>query len=169
MDGALVGSIFGQGAFDQVCLAALGGVEAIRKRNLTIYCLQYVPFICKIVQYGKEVNIIGPKRHLYCCAYPLEQSYFACNAMSLCYFIPAIPVPGFLNLTLCPSNQIIHPGRVYAMFKDWDGKKSFDPKTIPLLYEDLDDASANEILLLDDEIQAIKANLMKRFPKLTLT
>lgn len=55
------------------------------------------------------------------------------------------------------------------MFKDWDGKKSFDPKTIPLLYEDLDDASANEILLLDDEIQAIKSNLMKRFPKLTLT
>lgn len=54
------------------------------------------------------------------------------------------------------------------MFKDWDGKSSFNPKTIPLLYEDLDDESAHEILILDDEIQAIKANLMKRFPKLTL-
>lgn len=55
------------------------------------------------------------------------------------------------------------------MFKDWDGKQSFDPKKMPLLYEDLDDESAKEILLLDDEIQAIKANLMQRFPKLTLT
>lgn len=128
-----------------------------------------MPFICKVVTYGKEVNFIGPKRHLYVCAYPLEQSYYACNAMSLCYFIPSIPVPGFLNLTLCPSNQIIHPGRVYAMFKDWDGKSGFDPKKMPLLYEDLDDAGAHEISLLDAEIQAIKTDLLSRFPKLTLT
>jgi hypothetical protein len=58
---------------------------------------------------------------------------------------------------------------VYAVFKDWDGVKGFDPSSIPLLYEDLDDESAKEIQLLDDEIQAIKANLMRRFPKLTLT
>lgn len=147
---------------------ALGGEESVKKRNLTIFCMQYVPFICKIVEYGKEVNIIGPKKHLYVCTYPIENSHFACNSMSLCYFIPAIPVPGFLNLTLCPSNQIIHPGRVYAFFKSWDGKSSFDPKTMPLLYEDLDEEGAKEIQYLDDEIQAIKANLMKRFPKLLL-
>lgn len=35
---------------------------------------------------------------------------------------------------------------------------------MPKLYEDLDDDSANEILLLDSEIQALKANLMERFP-----
>lgn len=35
---------------------------------------------------------------------------------------------------------------------------------MPKLYEDLNDDSANEILLLDSEIQALKANLMKRFP-----
>ena len=40
---------------------------------------------------------------------------------------------------------------------------------MPLLYEDLDEEGANEILLLDEEIQAIKANLTKRFPTLTLT
>ena len=130
--------------------------------------MQYVPFICKIVEYGKEVNIIGPKKHLYVCAYPFENAFFACNIMSLSYFIPALPVPGFLNLTLCPSNQIIHPGRTYAFFKDWDGKKSFDPTKMPLLYEDLDEEGAHEILLLDEEIQALKANLMKRFPNLTL-
>lgn len=39
---------------------------------------------------------------------------------------------------------------------------------MPKLYEDLDDASAHEIQLLDDEIQAIKAELLKRFPRLTL-
>lgn len=40
---------------------------------------------------------------------------------------------------------------------------------MPKLYEDLDDASAAEIQYLDDEIQAIKKNLMGRFPELQLT
>jgi len=127
-----------------------------------------VPFICKAVTYGKDVNIIGPKKHLYATSFPLENIHYVSNALNHCYFIPVIPIPGFLNLTLCPSNQIIHPGRVYGFFKDWDGKQSFEASKIPKLYEDLDDASAYEIQVLDNEIQAIKAALMKQFPALQL-
>ena len=151
-DGALVGSIYGQGGFDWQAQFALGGPEALKKRRITIFSLMYVPFICKAINYGKEVNLIGPKRVLYVCAYPFENVHQTCNALGLCYFIPAVPIPGFLNLTLCPSNQIIHPGRVYAHFKDWDGKQSFDPKSMPLLYEDLTEEGAHEIQILDDEI-----------------
>jgi len=84
--------------------------------------------------------------------------------MSHCYFIPVVPIPGFLNLTLCPSNQIIHPGRVLGFFRNWDGKSTFDPKKMPKLYEDLDDESAHEIQVLDDEIQLIKKALLAKFP-----
>ena len=98
------------------------------------------------------MNIIGPKKHLYVTSFPLENVHYACNAMALSYHIPAIPLPGFLNLTLTPSNQIIHPGRVYAYFKDWDGETTFDAKSMPLLYEDLTEEGAHEIQLLDDEI-----------------
>ena len=63
-------------------------------------------------------------------------------------------------MTLCPSNQIIHPGRVYGFFKDWDGKSTFEASKMPKLYEDLDDVSAHEIKVLDLEIQAIKNALM---------
>ena len=107
--------------------------------------MQYVPFISKAVTYGESVNIIGPKKHLYVTSYPLENVHYCCNALTNCYFIPCIPIPGFLNLTLCPSNQIIHPGRVYALFKDWDGESTRDAKSMPLLYEDLDQPSADEI------------------------
>jgi len=61
------------------------------------------------------------------------------------YYIPCVPVPSFLNMTLCPSNQIIHPGRVYGFFHDWDGKTPFNLSTMPLLYEDMDEFSAQEI------------------------
>ena len=72
-------------------------------------------------------------------------------------------------MTLCPSNQIIHPGRVYGFFKDWDGKSTFEASKMPKLYEDLDDASAYEIKVLDLEIQAIKQALLAKFPALQLT
>lgn len=139
------------------------------KKNWTVFSLQYVPFICKAVEYGKSVNIIGPKKHLYLTSFPLDRVHYACNAITNCYFIPCIPIPGFLNLTLCPSNQIIHPGRVISFFRNWDGKSTFEASKMPKLYEDLDDDSAHEIQVLDDEIQLIKIALLNKFPDLQLT
>jgi len=51
-------------------------------------------------------------------------------------------LPNFLTLTLTPSNQIIHPGRIYGVFKNWDGKTPYNEKDIPMFYENLDDFSA---------------------------
>lgn len=161
-----MGSIFGQGGFDMQAHYALG--DDIKNKNLTIFCLQYVPFLCKVVNYGKDVNIIGPKKHLYVTAYPVERVHEVCSIMSLAYFIPSVPMPNFLSLTLTPSNQIIHPGRVYAFFKDWDGKTPFNAKDMPLLYEGLDQPSADEIQYLDDEIQHIRSALLKKYPALNL-
>lgn len=69
--------------------------------------------------------------------------------------IPAISIPNFLALTLTPSNQIIHPGRIFGVFQHWDGRTPFDPKSIPLFYEDMDEFSAEQLELLDNEIQVI--------------
>jgi hypothetical protein len=128
-----------------------------------------VPFITKAFNYGKECMIIGPKKNLYITSYPVEKVNDACALMTQLYGIPSIVVPNFLNLTLCPSNQIIHPGRVYSFFKSWDGKTPFNKEDMPLLYEEIDEDSANEIQLLDDEIQAIKMALVKQFPQIDLS
>jgi opine dehydrogenase len=80
--------------------------------------------------------------------------------MELLFGIPTVPLPNFLCLTLTPSNQIIHPGRMLGVFSKWDGKSPIDPATVPLLYEDMDKVSADLMQELDDEIQAIKVNLI---------
>ena len=152
-NGALIGTIFGQGAFDIQSLQILGK-DLIKKKNLTIFSMQYVPFICKIINYGKDINIIGPKKSLYATSYPLNNIHYVCNALSQCYYLPCVPIPSFLNLTLCPSNQIIHPGRVVGFFDKFPEKcdKVLKKKDVPLLYEDLDERSAYEIDALDKEI-----------------
>mmetsp|Transcript_16782 Transcript_16782/g.19432 ORF Transcript_16782/g.19432 Transcript_16782/m.19432 type:complete len:177 (-) Transcript_16782:171-701(-) len=91
------------------------------------------------------------------------------NLVSLIYATPTVVIPNFLCLTLTPSNQIIHPGRVYGYFKDWDGKTGYDPKKLPLLYGGLDDASADAIQSLDDEIQAIKREITRRYPQIDMS
>jgi opine dehydrogenase len=78
--------------------------DDIEKKNLTIFSLQYVPFLCRVSSYGKEVDIIGPKKHLYITSYPAERVHEVCTLMTLSYFIPSVPLPNFLSLTLCPSN-----------------------------------------------------------------
>jgi len=72
--------------------------------------------------------------------------------------MPCHPVPNFLSLTLCPSNQIIHTGRVTGFFGKYPelANKVLRQKDVPLLYEGLDQRSADEIQYLDDEIQLIK-------------
>ena len=166
--GCLVGSIFGQGGFDMQAKAILA--DDIQSKGLVVFCLQYVPFICKVVNYGKDINIIGPKRTLYAAAFPLDRLHYACNAVSQCYHLPCVPIPSFLNLTLCPSNQIIHPGRVTGFFEKFPQKANtvFKLKDVPLLYEGLDDRSADEIQGLDDEIQLIKAAILKKYPSINL-
>ena len=158
--GALIGTIFGQGGFDMQAKFVLG--KDIERNNLTVFSLQYVPFICKAVNYGKDINIIGPKRTLYVTSYPIERVHYVCNAISLCYFIPCVPILSFLNLTLCPSNQIIHPGRVTGFFEPLKEQANtvIKMKDLPLLYEGLDQRSADEIQYLDDEIQLIKKAIL---------
>ena len=165
-ENTFVGTVYGQGAFDMQARSILGESQA--KKNITIFALQNVPFICKIVEYGSSINIIGPKDHLYCASYPPENAALISNYISLLYYIPTIIIPNFLCITLTPSNQIIHPGRMIAVFKDWDGKKPYAPGQIPRLY-DLDEESAAEIQLLDDEIQAIKRAILKQYPELDLS
>lgn len=40
--------------------------ERLEKENITAFGLFSIPFLCKIEEYGKSVNIIGPKTKLLC-------------------------------------------------------------------------------------------------------
>jgi opine dehydrogenase len=163
----IVGTVFGSGAFDLQAFYYLG--DLIKKFDLTIFGLQFVPFLCKTTEYGKSVEIYGPKSYLCCAAYPATRTDKVSNMIALLYATPTVPIPNFLCLTLTPSNQIIHPGRVYGYFKDWDGKKGFVKSELPSLYSGLDDASAEAIQLLDDEIQAIKTAIVTKWPQIDMT
>ena len=66
-----------------------------------------MPCICKVVNYGQDINIIGPKKHLYLTSYPLEKVHYACNALTHCYHIPTIPIPGYFIFEVAHCNSTL--------------------------------------------------------------
>eukprot|EP00744_Colponema_vietnamica_P004143 GILI01006227.1.p1 GENE.GILI01006227.1~~GILI01006227.1.p1 ORF type:complete len:432 (-),score=117.45 GILI01006227.1:54-1286(-) len=165
-DGAWVGTLFGQGGFDWAVKAAFG--PRINRLGC-VFGLQNIPWICKIVEYGWWAKMIGPKKHINVTCWPLELGEVVARRMAQMFDIPCGVIPNFLTLTLQPSNQIIHPGRYFGIFRDWDGKKTYPKESIPTLYADMDDFSAHQMDVLDQELQMIKTEIARRYPTLDLT
>lgn len=166
--GALVGALYSQGGFDWAAKHAIGE-QRCKDLDITIFGLQFIPWICRATVYGKEAKMIGPKKLLYATADPLERADSVAETLGQLFDIPCKTIPNFLTLTMTPSNQIIHPGRYYGIFKDWDGKKSYDPKSIPLLYEGMDDFSAQQLQDLSNELQLIKKAIVAKYPSVDLS
>jgi hypothetical protein len=172
--GVQVGSLYCQGGFDWAVTEAFAGHE--HKLSL-VWGLQNIPWICNLFDkkknYGKRVTIIGPKQSLWVAAFPVERAHDAAAVAQRLFDIPAFTLPNFLTLTLSPSNQIIHPARYYSIFRDWDGRKSYDLAELAArksltLYADMDEYGAEQMQALDTELQTIKHALLQRFPTLDL-
>lgn len=171
VSGQSIGALFAQGGFDWAAKKALG--ENLQSLDL-LFGLQNIPWICKATKYGHQAKIIGPKQHLYVACYPVDQKQRAAALMESLFDIPCRTVANFLNLTLTPSNQIIHPGRYFGIFHDWDGKRSYSKEELAqrrglTLYADMDAFSAEQMAMLDNELQQIKWALLQRFPALDLS
>lgn len=165
--GTWIGTLFAQGGFDWAAAAAFRSRPGVVS---LVFGLQNIPWICQKVRYGHSARIIGPKQALYLAAYPTASAQLAARVVGDLFGIPCKTVPNFLSLTLTPSNQIIHPARYWAIFKDYDGKKVYDRASLPAkLYADFDELSAEELAKLDNELQQIKLGLLARYPSLDLS
>jgi len=169
--GCSVGAIFAQGGFDWAAKHAFG--ESFKNIGV-LFGLQNIPWICKITALGENARIIGPKKKLYVATFPVEARETAAKQMEALFDIPCETLPNFLNLTLTPSNQILHPARYYGIFRDWDGNKTYTKKQLAerkglTLYEDMDEFSAETLAQIDNELQQIRAALVLRFPQLDLS
>jgi hypothetical protein len=64
----------------------------------------------------------------------------------------------FLALNLANTGQLIHPGIMYSLFCDWDGRV-YRKDEIPLFYQGLDEQGARVLEVLSQEMQALRSHL----------
>lgn len=139
-----------------------GGGECAFRRCIddvgcTVFGIQRVPSVSRLIQYGKVVRASGYRPHLHLAAIPHSQTDICCSIVSETLGIPCIGTPNYLNITLTPSNSILHTTRLYTLFKDY--KKGVSYNRDPLFYEEWDDNASQLLFLCDEELQKICTSL----------
>ena len=134
-----------------------GGSEcAFRKcieRGNTFFGLERVPAIARLVKKGATVRSTGYRDELHVSAIPAAKVDICCELIQSIFAMPTKPIPNFLNLTMTPSNPILHTTRLRTLFKDY--KPGVVYKRVPLFYEEWDDESSELLIACEDEVQQI--------------
>lgn len=146
-EGILVGSIPGTGGFEWMSQDLL-----LRKRCI-IFGTQRVPYICRLRDYGCDVDILGRKDSLYGAALPSYATVNVCKLVSDLLGIQVNPLNNYMSVTLTPSNPILHTSRLYALYKEYHRGDVLPDN--PLFYEDWDDTSSEILLESDAELQQL--------------
>ncbi len=134
-----------------------GGMEcafqSCIKKGCIIFGLQRVPSVARLIEYGKIVCAEGYRDKLYLSALPNSYTTECCDLVSDIFKMPCEALPNYLNVTLTPSNPILHTTRLYSLFNDYFEGKFYN--NIPLFYEEWDNKSSSLLLLCDDEVQCL--------------
>lgn len=134
-----------------------GGSECFFKqcieRGNVFFGIERVPAIARLVKKGKTVRSTGYRNELHVASLPKMYAEKCASIVEGIFDIKTTTVPCFLNLTMTPSNPILHTARLRNLFGDWHEGKTYDH--VPLFYEEWDDASSQLLIECDEEVQSI--------------
>ena len=140
-----------------------GGSEcAFRKcieRGNAFFGIERVPAIARLIQKGKTVKSTGYRDELHVAALPKKNAEMCAELIGSIFDKRTTAIPNFLNLTMTPSNPILHTTRLRTLFCDWHEGVVYD--SVPLFYEEWNDASSELLIACDEEVQDICRALPK--------
>lgn len=152
-----VGTIFAQGL---VHVSA----QRIFGPHVRFFALRNIPWLCRVVKVGEESAITGAKSSVGVMTSNLSEEWVKTQLEPL--FVvqksgkwePVLELlPDYCPVVFNPANQIIHPARYWAMFRNWSGQplpKEAEPPE--WLYRDMDETAGQVLVVLDEELQALK-------------
>ncbi len=122
-------------------------------RGNVFFGIERVPAIARLVKKGQTVKSTGYRDELHVSALPIANVKKCAEMISGIFDMPCKVIPSFLNLTMTPSNPILHTTRLRTIFSDWNPEITYD--FVPLFYEEWDDASSELLIACDNEVQEI--------------
>ena len=134
-----------------------GGSECAFKRCIergnVFFGIERVPAVARLVTKGKTVKSTDYRKELHVASIPSSEVQKCCDIVQGIFDLPCKSIPNYLNLTLTPSNPILHTTRLRTIFKDYHEGVVYP--SLPLFYEEWDDDSSELLLACDDEVQKI--------------
>ena len=157
-DGCVIVGLPGQNGFEFDVREALGE----RQQNCIVMNFESLPWICRIMDFGKAVSILGTKDSL---VGALQGDLFKARVADPLAFmqqfmgeLPRLVVSGhLLGITLRSPNAYSHPPIMYGRWKDWDGSAL---ERVPLFYQGIDEGTAELLGQVSDEVVMLSRRLM---------
>ncbi|MCM1152182.1 MAG: NAD/NADP octopine/nopaline dehydrogenase family protein [Muribaculum sp.] len=154
---AVIGCVFGGSGFFLAARQVFG-------KDVRAFALQRVPFTGRVMEYGHSGRLKGYKPYLKVGFNNIspEECEGIVRMLEDWYHTPVYRLSHWLEATLSNSNPLLHPCRMYVMFKDWSETKVYD--RVPYMYNtDWDDESSQCWVDCDNELREV----LKRLPVCT--
>ena len=130
--------------------------ECINK-GATLFGLQRVPSVARTITYGHSVKTEGYRERLTLASIPGTEASRLAGVISSLFDMACDILPNYLNVTLTPSNPILHTTRLCTLFQDYHEGIIYPEN--PLFYGDWSNDSSVLLFKCDDELQQICALL----------
>lgn len=140
-----------------------GGKEFICKslieRGVHVFGTQRVFSSTKILDYGKKVACIDNRPAIHLAAVKKNDMSRCGELLEQLFEKKCIVYDNYLNISLTPSNPVLHTSRLYSLFRDYEPDRYYPQ--IFKFYSEWDTESSQVLLACDEEVQMICKALYK--------
>lgn len=139
------------------CVFASSGfffqAKKIFNDTIPLWGFQRVPFISRIVNYGKESIIKGYRKQNRIAIENYENKEGFRQFVEDLFGSPTLLLSNYLEATFTNSNALLHPARMYSIFKNWQ-PGDFMERYIPF-YEEWSDEASQLYINMDRELHLL--------------
>lgn len=122
-----------------------------------LFGFQRVPFISRIEEYGHRARLMGYKESINLAIEQTNEPEPLRQALEEMLRTPIHLLHSFYEVSLSNSNPLLHPARLYSLWKDWHEGETYE--RVPLFYEEWTEDAAELYIAMDQELQALLSQL----------
>jgi hypothetical protein len=125
-----------------------------------LFGFQRVPFISRVIAYGRRARLMGYKESLNLAIERLSDAEPLRRTLEEMLRTPIHLLGSFYEASLSNSNPLLHPARLYSLWKDWNESIVYD--RVPMFYEEWTEEAAQYYIDMDNELQQLLRHLPVR-------
>ncbi|KKM10171.1 hypothetical protein SY88_14755 [Clostridiales bacterium PH28_bin88] len=163
-ENVLLGAMPARSGFEYMASRIL---REAHKNHAVIFAMQTLPWACRLVGYGQKVKILGQKERVGVAAIPATAAPGVAELLTRLLGVEIYPMRHMLANSLANVGQIVHPGIMYGLFKNFSGE-TFMEDAIPLFYHGVDEDIVELLQRMSDEILQLTKSIQARFPGVRL-
>ena len=120
---------------------------------ITLFGFQRVPFISRIIEYGRKVELKGYKESLHVAIEHSDAKENVRQTLEQLFEKPITLAENYYEVSLSNSNPLLHPARLYTMWGDWQPGIVY-PRN-PQFYTEWTLEASALLLQMDEELQQL--------------